>query len=141
MECSARVLEITTTHDGKFTALIQLNGKTPKKDELIRCRWGRKRSKGQNAVYWCLLAWLCENGMEDMGYRTKEDIHEAMKGRFLMKKVTDDNGITFYKECSTTDLTTDEFTKYMDKVEKTVQEYCGISCAGFWMEYGEREGG
>ena len=141
MQATARVLETKITHDGKFMAELQFNRKMPKVGELIKCKWGRVRSLKQNSIYWLLLSWYIEEGgMQDMGYMTKEDIHEAMKGRFLMKMETDKNGIKYYKECSTTELTVDEFMEYIDKVEKTIQEYCNISAAGFRQEYGRRNG-
>lgn len=140
MQCSAKVLQTKITSDGEMLAKLQFNGRLPKEGDIVKCKWGKVRSKNQNSIYWLLLTFYTENGMQDMGYMTKEELHEAMKGRFLMKKIEDDNGIVSYQAGSTTDLKTDEFMEYIQKIEHCLLEYCNVSSSGFWKTYGENYG-
>lgn len=142
MKISARVLATKTDEHGRFLAKIQLNGKTPKVGDIIRCEWGKSRSVSQNKRYWLLLTWYVEEGgLDDYGYMTKEELHEKMKERLLQVEHTDGMGITTIRTRSTTELTTDEFKDYMDKLEALIFEYCEVSSQPFWEEFAQQSTG
>ena len=140
MKVSAKVLQTKIMPDGGMLAKIRLNGKLPPKGTIISCKWGKTRSNKQNSIYWLILTWYIENGMQDMGYMTKDELHEAMKSKFLTENYTDPNGITYSRTKSTTELTVDEFMAYIEKIEHCILEYCQISSVGFWQEHADNFG-
>jgi hypothetical protein len=74
-----------------------------------------KRSIDQNALYW---AWMTYIASEFSGTRTdKEYYHNHFKSEYLPAVVKDILGkqVRCYK--STSDLTTEEFTEYLSRIE------------------------
>ncbi len=136
MKVRATVLKSEKTKDG-FFARLQFNAKLPKEGDVVTVKWGKVRSKDQNALYWCFLEWLLENGMKEQGYQFKEDLHKAFTGNLLKKVITCKAGFTSTYIKSTTDLTADEFMTYIDDCEALIREHCGIDCQPFWQEYQE----
>lgn len=134
MKVTAKVL--ATKIDGdKMLAKLQCNGKLPKTGDYVTLKWGKVRSTTQNALYWVLLQWYLDNGLQDHGYMTTDELHESLKGALLAREVIDRGGFRKTIIKSTTELTKDEFVDYMSKCEALIHEYLGISAEPFWAEY------
>ena len=73
--------------------------------------------------------------MKEQGYMFPDELHEVLKGRLLSKMVKVKGGFKTISTKSTTELTKDEFTDYIDRAEKLLSEYCGVNCAPFWADY------
>lgn len=71
----------------------------------------RTRTKKQNSLYWSLLGIIAK----DKGYDT-EDLHLALKIRFLGTQEKTIAGQVYTVPNSTTKLTTTQFTEYVDRV-------------------------
>lgn len=73
-----------------------------------------KRSNNQNALYWKWVQILSD----ELGY-TKDELHEAMKSKFLGKEQRKTIfGDEYLALKSTSRLKKDEFSEYMMKVEQ-----------------------
>ncbi len=141
MKIKAIVTHAVTLEDGSKYATMKCNGKLPKVGDTITLSWGRARSLKQNSIYWLLLTFYMEDcGLKDE-YLDTQELHEVLKGRFLAKKVTDKHGMNYIKIGSTTDLTCDAFMEYIEKCERAIQEYHGISAAPFWATYAQTYAG
>ena len=124
----------TVTEVNENVVIIKMNGKAPKKGDIVRVRWGKIRSVEQNAFYWTFLTWLItEAGLDQ--YVTPEELHEDLKGHFLMVKTTSEQGVLVIREKSTTELSKVEFGEYLDKVDKLMTTFFEINTAPFWAEY------
>ena len=131
MKCKARVLE-----SEENISKIELNGKKLKVGDMVTVKWGKPRSLKQNALYWRLLTWLIEEGgMKEQGYMFPEELHEALKGRLLCAKVDAKGGFKTVSIGSTTELKSDQFMEYIEKIEALLSEYCGINFYPFWQDY------
>lgn len=139
MQRKAKVITAEKKPEGNFLTL-QVNGNLPPVGEWLSIKWGRKRTNQANSLYWVWLTWILENGMEEQGYVTPDEIHSGLKGHFLAKKKKDKAGLTIIFIGSTTDLDTKEFAEYFDKCDTLINTFFNISTAGFWQEYGENYG-
>ena len=83
------------------------------------------RSKSQNRLYWMWLGILAKF----MGEKSKDDLHETFAFKFLDKvekevKYRDETGaiqtVNICRAKSTTELTTKEFTTYLEEVELAI---------------------
>lgn len=96
--------------------------------EIVRYR--PRRSDRQNAYYWpCIVEpfaqWLSEHWGESF---TADDAHEILKGRFLVREYVDPaTGELFTRVGSTADLTTLEFSQYVERARQLLVEYCQIA--------------
>lgn len=81
--------------------------------EITIKRFRAKRSQSQNGWYWSILT---EWG-EELGY-TKDELHAALRMKFLMQH--EDTSLPTIR--STADLTTLEFSHYLDHVIQTAAE-------------------
>lgn len=70
-----------------------------------------KRSDNQNRYYWAVLDIISEH----TGH-TSEELHRLFKGLFLPKKEVKLGGETYFLAGSTTDLSTQEFMDYIDRI-------------------------
>lgn len=92
--------------------LGNLNPKMSWKVEVKEYR--QKRSNNQNALYW---KWLNILG-DELGYTT-EELHEAIKSKFLGKETRKTIfGEEYEALKSTTKLNTKDFSELMNKVEQ-----------------------
>lgn len=76
----------------------------------------KKRSLPQNNLYW---AWLTEFAPHT-GY-TEEQLHIILRKRFLGEHILTFKGEQYLLTKSTTELTTKEFSEYMDKVHNLAE--------------------
>jgi len=137
MRVKAKVIAGESTHDGMF-ARLQFNGKMPKDGETVTVKWGKVRSLDQNALYWQFLTWLIEDaGMKNQGYMDTQELHEALKGRFLAEKITAPGGLKIIKIGSTTELDAMAFMEYIDKVDNLMVTFFNANTAEFWKEYND----
>ena len=109
-----------TVRDGKFhvddrSAFNQALGAFEGKQLTVTLERKRSiRSRNQNDWYWSVVIGLLA---EHCGYEPDE-LHEALKWRFL--KIHSDKGLEMCR--STTDLSTVEFTQYVDRVRQLAAE-------------------
>lgn len=88
---------------------LNLNGRTLE----VRVKpYKKNRTTAQNSLYWMWLGVLAD----DLGY-TEDDLHELFKARFLGVEEKQIWGDTVYVARSTTRLTTQQFTEYLEKIE------------------------
>lgn len=80
-----------------------------------------KRSNQQNAYLWGVVYPAVREGLMEQGFDfTMEEVHEAMKWKFLQKH---EEGIELPTVRSTTSLTTVEFSEYKEKIQRWAAEY------------------
>lgn len=95
---------------------------------LLTCKNINNRSLDQNKYYWSCIVPLVRKGLFDAGYNDvteNETAHEILKHLFLKKKVS--NGIeTIEIAGSSADLTTIEFSSYIEQIAQWASEYLGI---------------
>lgn len=72
-----------------------------------------KRSDLQNRYYWLYLT-----AIEDETGHEKLDLHELFKGKFISEGITEVFGEKVRKKKSTTQLTKNEFSEYIEKIER-----------------------
>jgi len=130
-----KVLKTKIGEGGAFLALLQCNGKMPNVGDTVSLKWGKIRSLSANAFYWKYLEFLMEDCNLKEQYLDAEELHEAMKIRFLSKKVTLANGFETVKVTSTTTLDSTAFSEYLDKIDKAVTEYLGCQTSEFFENY------
>lgn len=81
------------------------------------------RSSAQNAWYWSgVLGTIAQ----DTGH-TEEELHEYFKNKFLPKKHITVGSEVAEVPCSTTDLDTTEFTRYLETIRIFAIETLGIN--------------
>lgn len=94
-----------------------------------------KRSQPQNAYYWSVVLPYVRDGFIDVGnvlQRNGESImlvHELMKEKFIGngKEIADKHGQVHKLKSTTTALTKDEFSEYIDNIKQWSAEYLNIS--------------
>jgi hypothetical protein len=90
--------------------LVQLSKLEGKKIELTLKKSQSTRSTQSNRYYWGVVVKILA---DHCGYDSDE-LHEALKFKFLSEKIMDDKGLV--KIGSTARLNTDEFIQYTNKV-------------------------
>lgn len=93
------------------------------------CRRPFKRSSGQNRYLWGVLY----KAIADETGHSAQEIHEHCKHQFLPKMFVVLNGVEVETRKSTTELSTAEFSEYLDRVGALAGEL-GISLPGFHEE-------
>lgn len=101
---------VLDSRDSMFTAVASLEGF---RVEITLKKFRATRSRNQNSWYWAVLT---EWG-EELGY-TKDELHAALRMKFLMQH--EDTSLPTIR--STADLTTLEFSHYLDHVIRTAAE-------------------
>lgn len=79
--------------------------------EVLVYPWRRKRSLKQNSLYWAFINLIAEETGED-----EDSLHELFKKKFCPKEVSTVLGeeVEYYQ--STTKLSKQEFTQYLDRI-------------------------
>ena len=111
--------------------------------ELILRKRRKKRTKSQNSYLWGVVYPIimgCSSddpeteesllqtsddvhaAMMRSGYKSPDEVHEAMKWKFLRTMRGDDLPATVR---STSDLTTAEFSEYVDNIKRWASEFLG----------------
>jgi len=90
--------------------LLRLSSLEGKRIDLSLKQHRETRSDGQNRYYWGVVVKLLA---DHCGY-TPEEMHDALKLKFLSDRCMDDNGLVRIR--STARLTTDEFIQYTNQV-------------------------
>ena len=130
-----RVLK-TKAEDGKFQALIQLNGKLPAVNEICTLKWGATRSLSQNSFLWVYYNWLIDHGgMKEHGHFCAQALHDDMKAHFLAEKIMSKGQFVAIEEGTTTQLNKVEFGEFMDKISAFLQDFLGVDSSPFFEEY------
>lgn len=91
--------------------------------EVTVRKWSKKRTNPQNALYWQWLTIICA----DTGY-TKDDLHDALREKFLPWEDVLVAGITRRKLTSTAsaDFKTTDMAVYMTSIDQWAQSELGI---------------
>ncbi len=131
----AKVLNSWIDEKGHYLSTIQVNRKLLKKGIFIDVRFGAKRSTMQNSFYWEYLTFLWEDCNLKEEYLTIEELHETLKATFLSERIICKNGLEIIKVGSTTNLDKVTFGEYLEKIDKAMVAYHGISTAEFWSVY------
>lgn len=102
-------------HDGSYLAKFQ-----PRK----------VRTNNQNAYYWSILP-LIKDALHDVGYneiRDKEDVHALLRVMFLKRRIVSEQTGELIGEISrsTTELSTGEFSEYIERIAQWCAEYLGF---------------
>lgn len=103
-------------------------------DQLKEGKWmleisnHNKRSNPQNRYYWGLVIPLVRKGIEDMGTElTSEETHEFLKAKFNVSElVNEDTGQVELLPRSTTILTKEKFSGYVEKIQRFASEFLNI---------------
>ena len=97
---------------------------------LLTLESHNNRSNDQNKYYWSGVIPLVKEGLKEIGYReitTKEQTHDLMKTMFLKKNIVNEiTGEVLESIGSTTDLSTIEFSEYIDRIAQFSAEYLSI---------------
>ena len=82
-----------------------------------------QRSLNQNSAYWGIAIEILSN-CEAFGGYTKEEIHDALRSKFL-STLDPNTGLT--KIRSTTDLNTVEFNQYYEVIQRWAAEFLNVN--------------
>ena len=127
--------------DGMMLAKIRLDGRMPKKGEIVNVKWGATRSLQQNALYWVFLTWCIEyGGLKDQGHFSPEALHLDLKKYFLSEKIFDKGKFKAIEEATTTMLDKVLFGEYIDKVNMFMIDFFQCNTNEFWKEYEKNHG-
>lgn len=96
---------------------------------LLEISGADKRSNPQNRYYWGLVVPMIQKGIKDLGTElTKEETHEFLKARFnLSDLVNKDTGETISIPVSTTRLNKEQFSEYIEKIQRFSAEFLSIT--------------
>lgn len=92
----------------------------------------KPRSNPQNAYYWGVVIDLICQAMNEAGDLVKpQEVHEFLKHRFLkIQKIDIETGELLYEYSrSTTDLSTFEFSEYVERCVQFAAEFLNIEIA------------
>ncbi len=105
-------------------AVINYISKLPdnKEYKIIITRKVVRRTLPQNRLYWLKIACICDETGSD-----KEQVHEEFKRMFLPRKnVKTLSGEIIEKPMSTTELSTKQFTFFIEKIDAFSSSELGI---------------
>lgn len=138
MERQGRITAVERLEKGVRVSVL-MSDKVPKVGDSVRLAWGKKRTHDQNSLYWKFLEdVLFECGLaEQAGYVSAEELHEDLKGRYLVVREMSPHGVWRYRIKSTTELDIGEFHDYMEKCNKLFVEFFNIDTSYFWDDYEE----
>ena len=90
-----------------------------------------KRSSPQNRYYWQMLTEYVQPGLYNTGWReikTKDDAHEFVAKIFLKVKMVNENtGQATERVKSTTELSKEQFSVYLEEIWQWAAEYLSIT--------------
>lgn len=94
---------------------------------LVKVSSCKTRSTNQNAYYWAVVVPLVYEGLRDLGYDliNHEQAHQVLKSLFLKEIIQSPiEKIEVVK--STTELSTEQFSEYIERVARFCSEDLGI---------------
>lgn len=91
-----------------------------------------KRSLNQNSYYWAAVIPLVHEGLRDMGNDVSlEETHEFLKAQFNSKElVNTSTGEIMKAPMSTTELSKEGFSIYIEKIQHFAAEYLNVYIPG-----------
>lgn len=100
-------------------------------DFLVKFELRKKRSLSQNNYYFAVLP-LILKGLHDIGYndiRDTDDVHYLLKVMFLKRPIVNHSTGEVIGEISrsTTELNTQEFSEYIERIAQWCSEYLGFA--------------
>lgn len=88
----------------------------------------KKRSNSQNAYYFGCVIPLINERLRELGNEfSNQDVHEAMKSKFCVGEIVNENGVQEEFVRSTATLRTVEFMEYLDKITVWAAQFLGIT--------------
>ena len=123
------------TPDGKMvlneraTFLKLLQPLKGREIELVVKRRSKTRSGYQNAYYWGVVINIVTEALVDLGNNvTHEDAHEFLKANFNYSEILNERtGEVMRVPRSTTELSTIEFSEYIEKIAQWASEWLKIN--------------
>lgn len=115
---------------------IELATDKLKVGQFISVVIGRPRSNKMNAFYWLYLTYVIkECGLKEQGFFCPEALHVSLKAHFLDVKTLEKGKFKQLSEGSTTDLTSNEMTDYLEQVDNFICEFFGVDTSAFFQMY------
>jgi hypothetical protein len=98
---------------------------------LMKIESKSKRSLPQNSYYWACVVPMIKEGLIYVGYdevKTEEDAHEILKHLFLKQQIasTQKGGEVIEFTRSTTHLTKEQFSEYLESIYRWASEFLNI---------------
>lgn len=95
---------------------------------LIEVNSADKRSSQQNRYYFGIVVPMIQKGILDLGTElTKDETHEFLKSRFnSVDIVNEGTGEVISVPRSTTGLNKEQFSQYIEKIQRFASEFLGI---------------
>lgn len=95
---------------------------------LVEINSHDKRSNPQNRYYFGCIIPLIQQGIKELGTEiTKEECHEFLKARFNFSElVNESTGECFILPRSTTALNKEQFSEYIEKIQRFASEFLNI---------------
>jgi len=87
--------------------------------------WRKKRTNDQNALYWFYLGIISDETGNDV-----DCLHDQFRLQFLGMRTFEVDGKIYETLKSTTELSTKEFTNYLEQINATT----GIPVPNLWIE-------
>lgn len=104
----------------------------PDDSYFVEIKPAGNRTNTQNNYYWQILGEYIQPGLYNLGYRmitTKELAHEFCRTLFLKKDIVNENTgeVGGFIIESTSNLSKQQFTQYVENIIQMAAEYLGIS--------------
>lgn len=98
------------------------------KDFTIKLERKKKsRSSMQNAYYWGVVLPTVRDRLAELGNEfSLQDTHEALKAKFNLVEIKNNDEVSDEFVQSTSKLSTTEFMDYIDKVQRWANQFLGI---------------
>jgi len=129
----ARVLDTKIDEQGQLIGKLKFNQKLPPKNELVTVKWGATRTLPQNSLYWVYLHWCINDAnVQEHGHFSEQALHVDIKTHFLSEKIMHKGQFIEIEEPTTTTLGKAEFSEYMEKVDRFMQNFFGVDTNAFW---------
>lgn len=88
----------------------------------------KKRSNNQNAYYFGVVIPLINERLRELGNEfSNQDVHEAMKAKFSVGEIVNENQVQEEFVRSTATLRTVEFMEYLDKITVWAAQFLGLA--------------